>query len=122
MRRRPRSLAEDGGSDGRNGERPPLDNVLRFPGEPDNVVQFPTDWIGPRSELVPFGPRADRADRAASATVESLPPRVTGQPRGASRCEGATLDRAPTSSGESEQSFVRLLPNEHAREDEADDL
>lgn len=26
-----------------------------------NVVPFPRDWIGPREELIPFGPRAGRA-------------------------------------------------------------
>ncbi len=26
--------------------------------QPDNVVRLPRDWLGPRDELVPFGPRA----------------------------------------------------------------
>ncbi len=36
----------------------------------DNVVQLPRDWLGPREELVPFGPRArpdDSADDALAA-------------------------------------------------------
>lgn len=28
-----------------------------------NVVQFPRDWLGPREELVPFGPAADDEDQ-----------------------------------------------------------
>ena len=34
-----------------------------------NVVRFPRDWLGPRSELVPFGPAADRlASESSRAT------------------------------------------------------
>ncbi len=40
----------------------------------DNVVQLPRDWLGPRSELVPIGSAADRADaekaRGASGVTE----------------------------------------------------
>jgi len=46
QRRRIAALAtEDRGSEGRGTE-------------PDNVVRLPRDWLGPRDELVPFGPRA----------------------------------------------------------------
>ena len=30
----------------------------------DNVVQLPRDWLGPREDLVPFGPRAREAEAA----------------------------------------------------------
>jgi hypothetical protein len=33
----------------------------------DNVVRLPRDWLGPRDELIPFGPSADSAD-------DSVPP------------------------------------------------
>ena len=36
----------------------------------DNVVRLPRDWLGPREELVPFGPSAERA---TSDTVTELP-------------------------------------------------
>lgn len=32
------------------------------------VVRLPRDWLGPRSELVPFGPSAEARERAAAAT------------------------------------------------------
>jgi hypothetical protein len=32
----------------------------------DNVVRLPRDWLGPRDELIPFGPSADSADESAS--------------------------------------------------------
>jgi hypothetical protein len=32
-----------------------------------NVVRLPRDWLGPREELVPFGPRADAAGATAQA-------------------------------------------------------
>lgn len=32
----------------------------------DNVVRLPRDWLGPRDELIPFGPSADSADDPAS--------------------------------------------------------
>lgn len=47
---------------------------------PTNVVQFPRDWLGPRDELVPFGPSAyasppdaDAAGRGTSGVVVDLP-------------------------------------------------
>lgn len=36
----------------------------------DNVVRLPRDWIGPREELIPFGPAADRQ----AAEDDSAPP------------------------------------------------
>jgi hypothetical protein len=36
-----------------------------------NVVRLPRDWLGPREELVPFGPAADRAEAAARAAAEA---------------------------------------------------
>jgi hypothetical protein len=35
-----------------------------------NVVWLPRDWLGPRSELIPFGSAADAADAANAAEVE----------------------------------------------------
>jgi hypothetical protein len=32
----------------------------------DNVVRLPRDWLGPRDELIPFGPSADSADDSVS--------------------------------------------------------
>jgi hypothetical protein len=32
----------------------------------DNVVRLPRDWLGPRDELIPFGPSADSAPDSAS--------------------------------------------------------
>src|SRR2546430_2374336 len=29
----------------------------------DKVIRLPRDWLGPRDELVPFGPSADRSGR-----------------------------------------------------------
>ena len=37
-----------------------------------NVVRFPRDWIGPRKDLVPFGPAADAPTQAA--TTFTAPP------------------------------------------------
>ena len=36
----------------------------------DNVVQLPRDWLGPREELVPFGPRAWAQDASADQPAE----------------------------------------------------
>jgi hypothetical protein len=36
----------------------------------DNVVQLPRDWLGPREELVPFGPRAWAQDTSADLAAE----------------------------------------------------
>ena len=36
----------------------------------DNVVQLPRDWLGPREELVPFGPRAWAQDVSADPAAE----------------------------------------------------
>ncbi len=33
----------------------------------DNVIRLPRDWLGPREELVPFGPRADEGAPPPSA-------------------------------------------------------
>src|SRR5205823_7705074 len=40
------------------------------PGE-DKVIRLPRDWLGPREDLVPFGPSADRHSPEPS---ESEPP------------------------------------------------
>jgi hypothetical protein len=45
-----------------------------------NVVRLPRDWLGPREELIPFGPAARRAEEAATraaaeAEVLELTPR-----------------------------------------------
>jgi hypothetical protein len=32
----------------------------------DNVVRLPRDWLGPRDELIPFGPSADSAPESAA--------------------------------------------------------
>ena len=42
-------------TEGRNNERGGQE-----PGTNSNVVPFPRDWLGPREELIPFGPSADR--------------------------------------------------------------
>jgi hypothetical protein len=55
------------------------------PREPSNVVRLPRDWLGPRSELVPFGPSAERqareaaraADDADARLIEREPPSIT---------------------------------------------
>ena len=69
------------------------------PREPSNVVKLPRDWLGPRSELVPFGPSADRqpgkADEPASAddaaVLELVPPASLTQ----DDFWGGTLDAIP---------------------------
>jgi hypothetical protein len=46
-----------------------------------NVLQFPRDWIGPRDELVPFGPAADSATKSgvrSDTGVEPEPPLPPG--------------------------------------------
>jgi hypothetical protein len=43
-------------------------------GATENVVRLPRDWLGPRDELVPIGPRARAAQPPDTASVESLPP------------------------------------------------
>ena len=35
-------------------------------GDTGNVVRLPRDWLGPRDELIPFGPSARRAEAAAT--------------------------------------------------------
>ena len=45
-------------------------------GARSNVVPFPRDWLGPREDLIPFGPRAD----AALDGVAADPPQAAGQP------------------------------------------
>lgn len=47
---------DDAGKDEVHGERGPHE-----PGE-DKVIRLPRDWLGPREELVPFGPSADRQE------------------------------------------------------------
>lgn len=36
-----------------------------------NVVRLPVDWLGPREELVPFGPAADRDDEPADSALSA---------------------------------------------------
>jgi hypothetical protein len=85
----------------------------------DNVVRFPREWLGPREELVPFGPtteppvdRADPADSAANnaadfwgedsanlqGVVESptgeLDDSTPGSPLGVMAASGTTIRRA----------------------------
>jgi hypothetical protein len=39
----------------------------------DNVVRLPRDWLGPRDELIPFGPSADgAADSASTPTADDF--------------------------------------------------
>jgi hypothetical protein len=38
------------------------------PGTNNNVVPFPRDWLGPREELIPFGPSAGHSAEDATAT------------------------------------------------------
>jgi hypothetical protein len=50
----------------------------RRPTEPgsdqeDNIVQLPRDWLGPREELVPFGPSAD-PDPSRAAQADEVSP------------------------------------------------
>lgn len=50
-------------------DRPTTEGTRNSEDQP-NVVRLPRDWLGPREELIPFGPRADEAeppsDEAAS--------------------------------------------------------
>lgn len=46
-------------------------------GQPDssgNVVRLPRDWLGPREELVPIGPRARAAERTDDDPADAQPP------------------------------------------------
>lgn len=43
-------------------------------GSAGNVVRLPRDWLGPREELVPIGPRARPADQPDDDPAESRPP------------------------------------------------
>src|SRR5437763_5214613 len=56
---------QDDGNDQSGEQRPDGD-----PGE-DKVIRLPRDWLGPREDLVPFGPSADRHSPEPS---ESEPP------------------------------------------------
>ena len=55
-------------------------------GDTGNVVRLPRDWLGPRDQLIPFGPAAHRAEAAATraapeADVLELAPRhVAAEP------------------------------------------
>src|SRR5262249_52906004 len=49
-------------TEGRNSEQ-----GGRGPGTNNNVVPFPRDWLGPREELIPFGPSADQSASAPGA-------------------------------------------------------
>jgi hypothetical protein len=55
-------------------EGPPTENGKA--GRDSNVVRFPRDWIGPRDELVPFGPRAyeESEARPSPPTADEAPP------------------------------------------------
>jgi hypothetical protein len=39
-----------------------------------NVVRLPRDWLGPREELIPFGPRADEAEGTSVENTSSEAP------------------------------------------------
>jgi hypothetical protein len=46
-------------------DRPTTEGNRNSEDEP-NVVRLPRDWLGPREELIPFGPRADEAQSASA--------------------------------------------------------
>jgi hypothetical protein len=47
-------------------EGPQIEAGCREKTPETNVVRLPRDWLGPREELVPFGPRAEAASAAAT--------------------------------------------------------
>jgi hypothetical protein len=59
-------------------EGPQTGPESRENGRDDNVVRLPRDWIGPREDLIPFGPRAT-GSRPASGPATS-PPVPNGAP------------------------------------------
>ena len=44
------------------------------------VVRLPRDWLGPREELVPFGPRADSQNAGGAARSDEPLPSAEGSP------------------------------------------
>ena len=44
--------------------------------ETSNVFRLPVDWLGPREDLVPVGPRADAAAAGADAAAADPPLRA----------------------------------------------
>ncbi len=66
------SKRDQGGGPDRRGEHGQDDE------DEDKVIRLPRDWLGPRDELVPFGPSAERDDpedqESASRPDEAPPP------------------------------------------------
>lgn len=60
-----------------------------------NVVRFPRDWLGPREELVPFGPRAGRAAGADEARRDAADDSARGLGAAPPPAAAAGLDAAP---------------------------
>lgn len=54
-----RDMGEERGCDGEDNRRE-VGGAGGSEDRDDNVVRLPRDWLGPRDELVPFGPGADR--------------------------------------------------------------
>ncbi len=72
-------LATREGLQALNSEGPQTEAERREKPPETNVVRLPRDWLGPREELVPFGPRADAAavelaGSSPAAGSTSVPP------------------------------------------------